>query len=93
MRNGLSLLCICALLIGCVSPAGAVSVQKFQLKESILLHDPAREPEALAEILWNLHCLAEQQAFRSRIFFPREILETDVPLIDPRRSSIELNGL
>jgi hypothetical protein len=68
-------------------------VDKFQFKEPVLLHDPARQPENLAEILWNLHCLAEQQAIRSRIFFPREILETDVPLIDPRRSSVEVNGL
>ncbi len=58
-----------------------------------MLQDPAREPENLAEILWNMHWLAEQRAFRSRMLFPREILETDVPLIDPRRSSIEINGL
>ncbi|WP_303674258.1 hypothetical protein [Vampirovibrio chlorellavorus] len=79
--------------MGCVSPAGAVAVDKFQLREPVLLQDPARKPENLAEILWRLHSLAEQQALRSRMLFPREILETDVPLIDPRRSSVEVNGL
>lgn len=68
-------------------------MDKFQLREPVLLQDPARKPENLAEILWRLHRLAEQQVLRSRLLFPRELIETDVPLIDPRRSSSEQNGL
>lgn len=94
MRNVWALLAALTLwCAGLVPAALAAPVHQFYLKESVLLEDPDREVDHLGPIVWSLQWLAEQEAIRSRLLFPREVMETDVPLLDPRRSSAEQNGI
>lgn len=91
MRTQLTLLSL-ALCLGMTS-SWATPVHSFHLKEAPLLRDPIMQGENLSPILLGMQWFAEQQALRSQILFPREVLEADVPMIGPRWIPEERNGL
>ena len=91
MRNRLALLSL-ALWLG-MTATWASPVSTFHLKESPLLRDPAMRGENLSSILLGMQWFAEQQAIRSQLLFPREMLEADVPIIGPRWTPQGANGL
>jgi hypothetical protein len=91
MRNQLKLVNLAlSLQMAC---SWAAPVHSFHLKESPLLRDPASQGENLSPLLLGMLWFAEQQALRSQILFPREVLEADVPLIGPRWIPEGRNGL
>ncbi|WP_373531706.1 hypothetical protein [Vampirovibrio sp.] len=83
MRNPLTLLSL-ALCLGIATTSWAAPLKSYHLKEGSLLRDPAMQGENLSPILLGMQWFAEQQALRSQMLFPREVLEADVPMIGPR---------
>lgn len=49
--------------------------------------------ENLSSILQGMQWFAEQQALRSQLLFPKELLEADVPAIGPGWIPEGANGL
>lgn len=78
MRNQLIMLSL-ALCLG-TTTAWASPITLFATKEPPLSHDPALKGSNLTPLVYGLQWFAEQQAIRSRLLFPREMMEADVPI-------------
>ena len=90
LRNRLALLSL-ALCLG-VSSVWAAPITAFKTREPELLRDPVLRNDHLPAILSGLQWFAEQEALRSRILFPPDLIEADVP-IGPHRPPQGAQGL
>ncbi len=91
MRYTLTILSV-SLLLGLGNAGWAAPVWHYAQAEPTLQVDPDIKAEQLAPILLGMQWFAEQQAIRSHILFPKEMLEADVP-IGPRWEPARKRGL
>lgn len=78
MRNRLALLGL-ALCLG-TTTAWASPVTLFITKQPTLIHDPDLKGTNLSPLVSGMQWFAEQQAIRTRLLFPKEMMEADVPI-------------